>query len=151
MFFKVNGSLFSLAAQGLRRSKGQGPAGLGGAGFELWVCAGFPVLERQHPGHQPGVCQKHLWRMVSGRFGGARADGAWLSRQRWLIQLGTARPGPGGYPHRPAALGTLDEGMCRVGRRACRLGGGPRPRENWRRKRRCWPSWAWPTPSQASS
>ena len=29
---------------GAAAQQGQGPAGLGGAGFELWVCAGFPVL-----------------------------------------------------------------------------------------------------------
>ena len=57
-------ALFSLAIQGLRRSKGKA----------------LRVLAAQE------------------------RDGAWLSRQRWLIQLGPAL-GPGGYPHRPGGAG----------------------------------------------
>lgn len=152
MFFKVNGSLFSLAAQGLRRSKGKALRVLAVLALSFGFALASLSLSASIQATNQEFAKNIYGEWYLGVLAGQERDGAWLSRQRWLIQLGTARPwGQVDTPTGRRRWARWTKGCAGWAACACRLGGGPRPRENWRRKRRCWPSWAWPTPSQASS
>lgn len=117
MFFKVNGSLFSLAAQGLRRSKGKALRVLAVLALSFGFALASLSLSASIQATNQEFAKNIYGEWYLGVLAGQERDGAWLSQQRWLIQLGTARPwGQVDTPTGPAALGTLDEGMCRVGR-----------------------------------
>lgn len=110
-------ALFSLAIQGLRRSKGKALRVLA----VLAVSFGFALASLSLSASIQATNQEFAKNIYGEWYLGVLAaqerDGAWLSRQRWLIQLGTARPwGQVDTPTGPAALGTLDEGMRQVGR-----------------------------------
>ena len=109
--------LFSLAAQGLRRSKGKALRVLAVLALSFGFALASLSLSASIQATNQEFAKNIYGEWYLGVLAGQERDGAWLSRQRWLIQLGTARPwGQVDTPTGPAALGTLDEGMCRVGR-----------------------------------
>lgn len=109
--------LFSLAAQGLRRSKGKALRVLAVLALSFGFALASLSLSASIQATNQEFAKNIYGEWYLGVLAGQERDGAWLSQQRWLIQLGTARPwGQVDTPTGPAALGTLDEGMCRVGR-----------------------------------
>lgn len=110
-------ALFSLAIQGLRRSKGKALRVLAVLALSFGFALASLSLSASIQATNQEFAKNIYGEWYLGVLAAQERDGAWLSRQRWLIQLGTARPwGQVDTPTGPAALGTLDEGMRQVGR-----------------------------------
>ena len=123
MFFKVNGSLFSLAAQGLRRSKGKALRVLAVLALSFGFALASLSLSASIQATNQEFAKNIYGEWYLGVLAGQERDGAWLSRQRWLDPAGHGPAlGPGGYPHRPGGAG-------HVGRRD--VPGGPTAPVGW--------------------